>query len=139
MTVKTDRIKLKSRGYTDVIDVSAQLSEVVARSGVRNGVATAFVIGSTAGLTTIEYEPGLVQDINVALEKIAPKSGDYKHHDTWGDDNGHSHIRASLLGPSLAIPFVEKKLTLGTWQQVVLIDFDTRPREREIVVQIIGE
>jgi secondary thiamine-phosphate synthase enzyme len=139
MTVKTDRISLRSRGNTDVVDITARLAEVVSRSGVGSGVATAFVIGSTAAITTIEFEPGLVHDIGVALDRLAPKDGKYEHQERYGDDNGHSHIRASMLGPSLAIPFVDKKLTLGTWQQVVFIDFDTRPRQREIVVQIIGE
>lgn len=139
MVVKTDRINIQSNGHTDVLDITSELAQVVARSGVKDGVATAFVIGSTAGLTTIEFEPGLVHDISVALERLAPKDGHYEHHERWGDDNGHSHIRATMMGPSLAIPFVGKKLTLGTWQQVVLIDFDTRPRKREVVVQIIGE
>jgi secondary thiamine-phosphate synthase enzyme len=99
---------------------------------------TVFVVGSTAGLTTIEYEPGLVHDIKKAFERIAPESGHYQHHEKWGDDNGHSHVRATLLGPGLTIPVVSGKLPLGTWQQVILVDFDTRPRNREIVVQITG-
>jgi len=139
MPVKTERISIKSKGHSDVLDITARLEDAVSGSGLKNGVATAFVIGSTAALSTIEYEPGLVHDIVVALEKVAPKRGEYKHHERWNDDNGHSHVRATLMGPSLVIPFVQKKLTLGTWQQVVLIDFDTQPRQREVVIQMIGE
>jgi secondary thiamine-phosphate synthase enzyme len=103
-------------------------------------MATFFVVGSTAAITTTEYEPGLVNhDIKAAFEKIAPANGRYEHEETWHDDNGHSHVRASLLGPSLTVPIVDGKLTLGTWQQIVLIDFDTRPRNRQVICQIIGE
>lgn len=105
-----------------------------------NGVATLFAIGSTAGLTTTEFEPGLVKhDLKAFFDKIAPEDAYYSHEETWHDDNGHSHVRASLLGPSLTVPFVQRRPTLGQWQQIVLIDFDTRPRERRIVVQLIGE
>ena len=103
------------------------------------GVATVFVTGSTAGLTTIEYEPGLVHDLSAAFERLYPKAMEYRHHETWNDDNGHSHVRASMLGPSLAVPFVDGELMLGTWQQIILVDFDTRPRSREFVIQMIGE
>lgn len=102
-------------------------------------MATVFVTGSTAGLTTIEYEPGLVHDLSAAFERLYPKAMEYRHHETWNDDNGHSHVRASMLGPSLAVPFVDGELTLGTWQQIILVDFDTRPRSREFVIQMIGE
>jgi secondary thiamine-phosphate synthase enzyme len=102
-------------------------------------VVVLFVIGSTAGLTTIEYEPGAIADLGRAFEKLAPKGGEYEHHMRWGDDNGHSHVRAALLGPSLAVPFRDGRLTVGTWQQIVLVDFDTRPRQREVVAQVIGE
>lgn len=136
--VVSDTIHLETKGYSDVIDFTKQVEKAVSGSGVTDGIVTLFVVGSTAGITTIEYEPGLVHDIKVALEKIAPEKGHYKHHDTWNDDNGHSHIRASLMGPSLCVPFNKKKLVIGTWQQIVLIDFDTRGRQRDVIVQIIG-
>ena len=118
-----------------MIDITPE----VARFAEGNGQATIFVPGSTAGVTTIEYEPGLVKDIREAWEKIAPEREDYHHHGTWGDDNGSSHVRAAMLGPSLTVPFVNGKLILGTWQQIVLIDFDTRARTRDITVQVIKE
>lgn len=133
-------IKLPTAGNTDILDLTSEVQDVVRSSGVRTGQATAMVIGSTAALTTIEFEPGLVNhDIAAALEKIAPEQGRYLHEETWHDDNGHSHVRAALIGPSLALPVVEGRVPLGTWQQVVLIDFDTRPREREVVVTVVGE
>lgn len=138
MKVASHTITQNTRGHTDVIDISDKLTTLVSNSSVKDGILTAFVIGSTAGLTTIEFEPGLVQDIKEAFERIAPKDGHYEHHERWGDDNGHSHVRASLLGPSISIPIVAGRLPLGTWQQVILIDFDTRGRKREIVVQILG-
>jgi secondary thiamine-phosphate synthase enzyme len=138
MKVTTDKVSLSTKGNTDVIDITEKVSAAVEKSKVESGIATLFVIGSTAALTTIEFEPGLVHDIKVAFEKIAPAKGHYEHHERWGDDNGNSHICASLLGPSLTIPFNKGKLTLGTWQQIILIDFDTRGRQREVVVQIMG-
>ncbi len=112
----------------------------VAGSGLEAGVITVFNVGSTAGITTTEYEPGLTNhDLKAAFERIAPEAGRYEHENTWQDDNGHSHVRASLLGPSLGVPFVEGRLTLGTWQQIILVDFDTRARTRTIICQIIGE
>lgn len=138
--VKTQPINVKTRGNCDIVDISPLVREAVAQSKLANGVATLFNVGSTAGITTIEYEPGLVNhDMAVAFEKLAPASAVYQHEETWHDDNGHAHVRASLLGPSLAVPFVEGELTLGTWQQIVLIDFDTRPRSRRVICQIIGE
>jgi secondary thiamine-phosphate synthase enzyme len=114
--------------------------QVVAETGLVNGTVTVFNVGSTAGITTIEYEPGLVKhDINAAFEKIAPQAGRYEHEETWHDDNGHAHVRASMLGPSLVVPFDQQDLILGTWQQIVLIDFDTRPRTRKVVCQVTGE
>jgi len=111
----------------------------VAKSGIKDGVVTVFNVGSTAGITTTEYEPGLANyDLEAAFEKIAPKDGRYEHEETWHDDNGHAHVRASLLGPSLSVPVIDGRLTLGTWQQIILIDFDTRPRTRGIVLQILG-
>ena len=133
--IKTHSFSIRTQGHTDVIDITAD----VARFAKGTGQVTVFVPGSTAGITTIEYEPGLVKDIKEAYEKIAPERDDYHHHGTWGDDNGSSHVRAAMLGPSLTIPFVNGKLLLGTWQQIVLIDFDTRGRSRELTVQVIGE
>ncbi|HEY9783949.1 MAG TPA: secondary thiamine-phosphate synthase enzyme YjbQ [Candidatus Obscuribacterales bacterium] len=138
MKVVSETIKLSTNGHTDVVDITSQVATIVHHSRIEGGIATIFVVGSTAGITTIEYEPGLVNDIKEAFERIAPLNAHYDHHERWGDDNGHSHIRASLLGPSITVPFCNKKLILGTWQQIILIDFDTRRREREIVVQLLG-
>jgi secondary thiamine-phosphate synthase enzyme len=129
---------VSTRGRTDVVDITGPVGEAVRRSGLMSGTVTVFVTGSTAGVTTIEFEPGLVHDIREAFERIAPESAEYRHHERWGDDNGHSHVRASILGPSLAVPFNEGKLLLGTWQQIILVDFDTRPRDRELILQILG-
>ncbi len=138
--VITKYIEVSTKGNNEVLDITPQASKAVGESGVSAGTATLFVVGSTASITTTEYEPGLVNhDIKAAFEKIAPANGRYEHEETWHDDNGHSHVRASLLGPSLAVPIVGGKLTLGTWQQIVLVDFDTRPRNRRVVCQIIGE
>ena len=136
--VKTQNIKIKTKGNCDVVDITGQVAEVVSHSGINDGIVTLFNIGSTAGITTTEYEPGLVNyDIAAAFEKIAPENARYEHEETWHDDNGHAHIRASLLGPSLSVPVVDGRLTLGTWQQIILIDFDTRPRTRTVVAQIV--
>ncbi|MDD5327997.1 MAG: secondary thiamine-phosphate synthase enzyme YjbQ [Phycisphaerae bacterium] len=138
--VKTKEIKVKTRGNCDIINITEEATAAVAQSGILSGIVTLFNVGSTAGITTIEYEPGLVNcDIAAAFEKIAPQAGEYEHEETWHDDNGHSHVRAALLGPSLNVPVVDGRLTLGTWQQIVLIDFDTRPRTRTVVCQITGE
>ena len=138
--IKTEQINLKTRGNCHIIDFTEQVSQLLVRSSLSEGIATLFVVGSTAGLTTIEFEPGLVNhDIAAAFEKIAPQSAVYQHEETWNDENGHAHVRAALLGPSLLIPFVDGNLTLGTWQQVVLIDFDTRPRSRRVICQFQGE
>ena len=131
-------IKLKSKGNTDVIDITNQVQGILTKSKTISGIINLFVIGSTAALTTIEYEPGLIKDLKQIFEKIAPENKDYFHNEKWGDGNGHSHIRASLLKPDLTLLFQENKLLLGTWQQVVLIDFDNRPREREVIVTIIN-
>jgi secondary thiamine-phosphate synthase enzyme len=140
MPIETHTIQVSTRGNAHVIDLSAELDRCLHDAEIRNGTVTVFVIGSTAGITTTESEPGLVNhDLAAFFEKIAPAGAYYKHEETWHDDNGHSHVRASLLGPSVTIPLVDGQLTLGTWQQVILIDFDTRPRERRIVVQILGE
>jgi secondary thiamine-phosphate synthase enzyme len=139
MPVINEKIAIHSDGMTDIIDLTEQVAEVVEQSTLHNGTLTLFVPGATAGLTTLEYEPGLIRDIPYYLEKIAPYGGKYHHHETWHDDNGAAHVRAALIGPSLVVPFVEKSLTLGTWQQIVLICFDTRPREREVILQMMGE
>jgi secondary thiamine-phosphate synthase enzyme len=138
--IKTQKLKVKTKGDCDIVDITEQVSETIAKSGISNGTITVFNVGSTAGITTTEYEPGLVNyDIAAAFEKIAPRGGRYKHEETWHDDNGHSHVRAALLGPSLSVPIVDGRLALGTWQQIVLVDFDTRPRTRTIICQIVGE
>jgi secondary thiamine-phosphate synthase enzyme len=136
--VITDAIRVSTKGNADIIDITDRARDAVRRSGLTSGIMTLFVVGSTAGLTTIEYEPGLVADIQETFERVAPEAIRYAHHERWGDGNGHSHVRASLLGPSLTVPFSGKELVLGTWQQIILIDFDTHGRQREVVVQIIG-
>jgi secondary thiamine-phosphate synthase enzyme len=137
--VATIRHEIATRGQGDAHDLTDVAAAALTRSGLTAGVATIFVVGSTAAVTTIEFEPGAVADLNGLLESVAPRHGEYRHHLRWGDDNGSSHVRASLLGPSLAVPFVERTLVLGTWQQIILLEMDTRPRRREIVVQIVGE
>jgi secondary thiamine-phosphate synthase enzyme len=138
--VKTEKITVKTKGDCDVVDITGEAARAVTQSGILYGVATFFNIGSTAGITTTEYEPGLAHhDIAAAFEKIAPQADKYEHEETWHDDNGHSHVRAALLGPSLCVPVVDGQLALGTWQQIVLVDFDTRPRTRTVVCQIVGE
>lgn len=136
----TGRIQVSTRGDTEVLDINAQVARIVADSGVRNGIACVFVVGSTAAITTTEAEPGLLMhDLKAFYERIAPAEIEYRHEQTWHDDNGHAHVRASSLGPSVAVPVIDGRLALGTWQQIVLIDFDTRPRERTVIVQIVGE
>ena len=138
--VKTEKIQVRTKGNCDVVNITEQVSEVVAQLGINEATVTLFNVGSTAGITTTEYEPGLVNyDIAAAFEKIAPQNGHYEHEETWHDDNGHAHVRASLLGPSLNVPVVDGRLTLGTWQQIILVDFDTRPRTRTVICQIVGE
>jgi len=139
VTLVTDSVAVSTRGDSHMIDLTARVQEVVRRHGFREGQALVFVSGSTAGLTTVEFEPGLQKDLPAAFERLAPCGMRYEHEETWHDDNGHSHVRASLLGPSLAVPFRDGRLLLGTWQQIVLVDFDNRPRRREIVVQLHGE
>ncbi len=138
--VKTKKIEIKTRGNCDVVNITEQTIEAVAESGISEGTVILFNIGSTAGITTTEYEPGLVNyDLERAFEKFAPQNGRYEHEQTWHDDNGHAHVRASLLGPSLSIPIVAGELTLGTWQQIILVDFDTRARSRTVICQVVGE
>ncbi len=137
--VITKKISLESKGQCDIIDITPQVAEQLAEAQLNSGIATIFVTGSTAGITTIEFEPGLVSDFKEVWQRLAPDNIAYSHDLAWGDGNGHSHVRASLLGASLVIPFHDKKLTLGTWQQVILVDFDNRPRSRQVIVQIMGE
>jgi len=137
--IRTERISVGSEGHGDIIDVTGRVQEIVGKSESKNGAAVVFVNGSTASVSTIEHEPNLVKDVKKALEKIAPYGQDYEHHKTWGDDNGSAHVRATLMGPGITVPFEDGKLLLGTWQQIVVLDFDTRPRTREVVVQVIGD
>ena len=139
MSVITKKVSVKTKGETDIIDITGKVSDCLTGSKVKSGVVTLFVPGSTAGLTTIEYEPGLIEDTRQAFEVFAPRRGEYHHNLRWHDGNGFSHVRAAMLGPSLSVPFTNRRFQLGTWQQIVLIDFDNRPRSREIVAQIIGD
>ena len=139
MPVVTKAIVVSSIGENHMIDITLQTDEAIKESTLQNGVVIIFVSGSTAAVTTIEYEPGLTKDFPKMLARIAPKEIEYDHDNTWHDGNGHSHVRASLLGPSLAVPFSNKRLMLGTWQQIVLLEMDTRPRERKVVLQMIGD
>jgi len=127
---------VSTRGQGDINDLTEAVAAAVRQAGARDGLATVFVVGSTAGITTMEFEPGAVADLAELFEELAPRDGDYRHHLTWGDDNGSSHARASLVGPSLSVPFEDGRLLLGTWQQIVLLEFDTRGRTREIVIQV---
>lgn len=137
MAVITEYISVSTKGKRDVIDITDELQGIIINNKVKEGIIVAFVPGATAAITTIEYEPGLKKDINIFLEKILPYDAHYYHHNTWHDDNGAAHLQASLIGPSISVPIVNEKLTLGTWQQVILIDCDTRPRNRKIITQII--
>jgi len=137
--VATKKVSLESKGNCDIIDITPEVQEQLAETDIKNGTVTLFVSGSTAGVSTIEFESGLLSDFQAMWERNIPRDIPYKHDRAWGDGNGHSHVRASLLGASLVIPFSDKKLALGTWQQIVLVDFDNRPRSRQIVVQIMGE
>jgi secondary thiamine-phosphate synthase enzyme len=139
MAIVTKNIQIKSRGEDDVIDISEPTLKAIKESNLKNGIVTVFVSGSTAAITTIEYEPGLRNDFPNMLNRIIPRGIEYEHDKTWNDGNGHSHVRASLVGPSLTIPFKDSTLLLGTWQQVVLLEMDTRQRERDVILQIIGE
>jgi secondary thiamine-phosphate synthase enzyme len=139
MKVVTDKIEINTRGNTDIIDITTKVQEVITKSGLKEGNVLVFAVGSTAGITTIEYEPGLLKDLPELFEKLIPSNRPYHHDKTWGDGNGYSHLRASILGSSLQIPFSKGHLLLGTWQQIVFIDFDNRARQRKIIVQLIGE
>jgi secondary thiamine-phosphate synthase enzyme len=139
MSVKNQHIFAQTTGMTDVIDLTAQVEKQVKKSAIENGSVTLFIPGSTASLTTIEFESGVINDLKKAIDRMAPEDIYYEHNERWGDGNGYAHVRAALIGPSLHIPVIGGKITLGTWQQIVLIDFDNRPRERIIQVQISGE
>lgn len=138
--VKTKKIKVKTKGNCDIVDITEEVSKAISESKVTEGTVILFNVGSTAGITTTEYEPGLVNyDIAEAFERIAPRGTRYEHEKTWHDDNGHAHVRAALLGPSLSVPVIDGQIVTGTWQQIILVDFDTRARTRTVICQIIGE
>ncbi len=137
--IVTRKISLQTRGRCDIIDITPQVEQQLAEANVNSGTVTIFVSGSTAGITTIEFEPGLIIDLEEMWQRIVPENVPYHHDRRWGDGNGYSHVRASLLGASLVVPFSDRRLSLGTWQQITLIDFDNRPRSRQLILQIMGE
>ncbi len=137
--MESRRIRIKTNGNSEITDITGRVAREIDDSSIENGIATVFAVGSTAGIATIEYESGLMADFRSSWDRLVPANMDYQHNRAWGDGNGHSHVRASILGSSLTVPFTEKRMLLGTWQQIVCVDFDNRPRSREIVVQIIGE
>jgi secondary thiamine-phosphate synthase enzyme len=139
MNIETKSFTVKTNGHTDIIDITNDVKKIFTESGMVEGSVLIFVPGSTAGVTTIEYEPGLLQDYPAFFEKIIPSDVNYRHNDTWHDGNGHSHVRAALQGASFTVPFAGRKLLLGTWQQIILVDFDVRPRDRKVIVQLTGK
>jgi len=139
MPVISKRILIRTFGEDDIVDLTPRVREELSKTKISNGIVNIFVSGSTGALTTIEYEPGLVKDLPKALERVAPKHEYYAHEETWHDGNGHSHVRASIIGPSLTVPFIDSMLILGTWQQIVFVECDIRPRERSIILQFVGE
>ena len=139
MTINTQTVQLRTQGHADMHDITQQVAEAVRSSGLQAGIVTVFCPSSTSALTTIEYESGALADLKRLFDEIIPPDRPYQHNLRWGDGNGHSHLRAALLGPSLTVPFVNGRLMLGTWQQILFVDFDNRPRSRELIVQIIGE
>ncbi len=139
MTVQTQTLQFQTQGHADVVDITGQVEAAVQESGVKSGTVTVFCPSATSALTTIEYESGCVSDLRRLFDEIVPPNRPYAHNARWGDGNGHSHVRAALLGPSLTVPFVNGRLTLGTWQQIIFVDFDNRHRQRELILQIIGE
>ncbi len=139
MTVKTKQLSVHTKGEGDILDITSAVAEAVVETRLKNGIVTVFVPGSTGALTTIEYEPGLLKDFPNMLERIAPKNFVYEHEKRWHDGNGHSHVRASLIGPSLTVPFTNGRLTLGTWQQIIFMELDVRHRARNLILQIMGE
>jgi secondary thiamine-phosphate synthase enzyme len=139
MAVRTLAFELSTSGECDVIDITGFVEEKIMESEIESGIASVFVPGSTAGITTIEYESGAVSDFKAAIQRLAPTDIHYSHDARWGDGNGFSHVRAALLGPSMSVPFNSRRLLLGTWQQIVLVDFDNRPRHRNVIVQVVGD
>ncbi len=139
MTVQTQSIELQTKGDADVLDITAQVARAVQKCGLQDGIVTVFCPSATSALTTIEYESGCVSDLRRLFDEIVAPDRHYAHNARWHDGNGHSHVRAALLGPSLTVPFVNGRLTLGTWQQIIYVDFDNRPRQRELIVQLLGE
>jgi secondary thiamine-phosphate synthase enzyme len=139
MTIVTETVQIRSKGENDMIDITKSTSKAIEGSKLKNGIVTIFIAGSTAAVTTIENEPGLRTDFPKMLSRIAPKNIEYEHDKTWHDGNGHSHVRASLVGPSITVPFKDGRLLLGTWQQIVVVEMDIRQRERKIILQIMGE
>jgi secondary thiamine-phosphate synthase enzyme len=139
VNIVTSRINLETRGEPDMVDITSQLAGSIRNARLKDGIATIFVPGATGALTTIEYEPGLLEDFPTMLDRIAPRNGTYEHERRWHDGNGHSHVRAALIGPSITIPFENGRPTLGTWQQVVFVELDTRARSRQLVIQIMGK
>jgi secondary thiamine-phosphate synthase enzyme len=139
LPLHTTTLELSTQGESDIIDITGQVQDELQNSPMSNGLLTVFVPGSTGGVITLEYEPGLVSDLKEAFERWAPKDIKYEHERAWNDDNGHSHVRASLIGPSLSVPFKDRRLSLGTWQQIAFVDFDSRPRRRVLILQIMGE
>jgi len=139
LVVSNGSISIKTSAKDEIFDITSKVAEIVYRSKVKDGLACVFVVGSTAAVTTVEHEPGLISDMRDAMERLYPRDIDYEHHKRWGDGNGHSHIRASFVGPSLTVPVVDGQLQLGTWQQIVFMEFDNKPRTRELTVQVLGE
>ncbi|MFH1445270.1 MAG: secondary thiamine-phosphate synthase enzyme YjbQ [Nanoarchaeota archaeon] len=139
MAVKTSSITVSAKPETDIIDITKQVSEIIEKSKIKNGIVTIFVPGSTASVSTIEFEPNLVKDVEDAYERLVPSDIKYKHTETWGDDNGKSHVKATITGPGITVPFEDKKMFLGTWQQIVVMDFDVPARERKVIIQVMGE
>jgi secondary thiamine-phosphate synthase enzyme len=139
LKTRTHRFTVSTSGQGDAHDITTPVARASEQTAAGDGIVTVCVVGSTAGITTIEFEPGAVADLNAVFDELAPRHGEYEHHRRWGDDNGSSHVRAALLGPSITVPFTDGAMTLGTWQQIVLLEFDTRPRRREVVVQILGD
>jgi secondary thiamine-phosphate synthase enzyme len=137
--VTTDTISLRTKGFSDVLDITDKVKKIAEQSGIQTGLVNVFCSGSTGSITTIEFESGVINDLKKAIEKIAPSNISYEHDKRWGDGNGFSHVRAALMKPSLTIPLAKGRLTLGTWQQIVFMDFDNRERDRNIVVQVMGE
>lgn len=139
MATARGTIQLKTNSKDEIVDITERVQEIVSSSGIQEGLACVFVSGSTAAVTTVEHEPGLIADMHEAMDRLYPKGIEYEHHNRWGDGNGHSHVRASLIGPSLTVPVSGGRLMLGTWQQIVFLELDVRPRTREVTVQMVGE